>query len=112
MTAVAATTETKPSPPPVEKIRISVDGREIEVPKLMPDWQGRLQPPTMLQACALAGMDIPHYCYHPKLPVAGNCRICLVEFGLPMIGPDRKAVLDEDGKPKITKPVPPSEPTP
>src|ERR1051326_9007110 len=108
----AATTESKPAPPPppVEKIKIKVDGRAIEVPKLMPDWQGKLQPTTMLQACALAGVEVPHYCYHPKLPVAGNCRMCLVEFGLPMIGPDRKPVLNEDGTPKITKQVLPYEP--
>ena len=46
--STAATTETKPAPPPVEKIKIKVDGREIEVPKLMRDWQGKLQPTTML----------------------------------------------------------------
>src|SRR6266487_443359 len=107
----ALTTESKPAPPPVEKLKIKVDGRELEVPKLLPDWQGKLQPTTMLQACALAGVEIPHYCYHPKLPVAGNCRMCLVEFGLPMIGPDRKPVLNEDGAPKITKQVLPYEPT-
>src|SRR3989442_7227809 len=90
--------ETKPAAPPVERIKIKVDGRELEVPKLMPDWQGRLQPTTMLQACALAGFDIPHYCYHPKLPVARNRRMCLVGFGLPMIGPDRQAGLHEDRK--------------
>jgi len=107
----ATTTETKPSPPPVEKIRIRVGGREIKVPKLMPDWQGKPQPTTMLQACALAGIEVPHYCYHPKLPVAGNCRMCLVEFGLPMMGPDRKPVLNEDGTTKIAKQVLPYEPT-
>ena len=105
------TATTEPAPPPVERIKIKVDGREIEVPKLMPDWQGRLQPTTMLQACALAGLEVPHYCYHPKLPVAGNCRMCLVEFGLPLIGPDRKPVLNEEGTPKITRQVLPYEPT-
>src|SRR5881396_2507257 len=109
--ASTTTTEPKPAPPLVEKLKIKVDGREVEVPKLMLDWQGKLQPTTMLQACALAGVEIPHYCYHPKLPVAGNCRMCLVEFGLPMIGPDRKPVLNEDGTPKITKQVLPYEPT-
>src|SRR5947207_4452227 len=110
MSAAAATTESKPVPPPVEKVKIKVDGREIEVPKLMPDWQGKLQPTTMLQACALAGIEVPHYCYHPKLPVAGNCRMCLVEFGLPLIGPDRKPVLNQDGLPKIARQVLPYEP--
>jgi NADH-quinone oxidoreductase subunit G len=112
--SAAPTTETKPAtaaPPLVEKIKIKVDGREIEVPKMMPDWQGKLQPTTMLQACQLAAKEVPHYCYHPKLPIAGNCRMCLVEFGTPMIGPDRKPVLNEDGSAKIAKSVLPYEPT-
>jgi NADH-quinone oxidoreductase subunit G len=87
-----------------------VDGRKVEVPKLMPDWQGKLQPTTMLQACALASVEIPHYCYHPKLPIAGNCRMCLVEFGLPAMGPDRNPILNEDGTPKIVRQTLPYEP--
>ncbi len=112
--SAAPTTETKPAPaapPPSDKIKIKVDGREIEVPKMMPDWQGKMQPTTMLQACQLAGQEVPHYCYHPKLPVAGNCRMCLVEFGTPMMGPDRKPVLNEDGTPKIARSVLPYEPS-
>src|SRR5438093_4792036 len=108
--SATTTPEPKALQPPTEKIKLKVDGREVEVPKLMPDWQGKLQPTTMLQACALAGIEVPHYCYHPKLPVAGNCRMCLVEFGLPMLGPDRKPVLNEDGSPKITRQVLPYEP--
>jgi NADH-quinone oxidoreductase subunit G len=104
------TTETKPAPPPVETVKIKVDGREMDVPKMLPDWQGKLQATTMLQACSLAGVDVPHYCYHPKLPVAGNCRMCLVEFGTPMMGPDRKPVLNPDGTPKIARSVLPYEP--
>jgi NADH-quinone oxidoreductase subunit G len=113
--STVATNETKPAAPaaspPVEKIKIKIDGREVEVPKLMPDWQGKLVPTTMLQACHLAGHEVPHYCYHPKLPIAGNCRMCLVEFGLPAMGPDRKPVLNEDGSPKIAKQVLPYDPT-
>ncbi len=97
-------------PPPVEKIRIKVDGRDVEVPKLSPNWQGKLEPTTMLQAIQIAGGEVPHYCYHPKLPVAGNCRMCLVEFGTPMMGPDRKPVLNPDGTPKIARSVLPYEP--
>jgi NADH-quinone oxidoreductase subunit G len=108
--SAASTTETKPAPPPVETIKIKVDGREIDVPKLMPDWQGKPQATTMLQACAFAGVEVPHYCYHPKLPIAGNCRMCLVEFGTPMLGPDRKPVLNPDGTPKIARSVLPYEP--
>ena len=41
--SAAPTTEPKPAPPPVETIKVKVDGREIDVPKMMPDWQGKLQ---------------------------------------------------------------------
>ncbi|MDE3067809.1 MAG: molybdopterin-dependent oxidoreductase [Verrucomicrobiota bacterium] len=101
--STAATTETKPATPAIEKIKVKVDGREIEVPKLMPDWSGKLTPTTMIQACELAKTDVPHYCYHPKLPVAGNCRMCLVEFGTPALGPDRKPILNPDGAPQVRK---------
>ena len=81
-----------------------MDGKEIAVPKTMPDpLTGKPIPTTMIQACALAKVDVPHYCYHPKLPVAGNCRMCLVEFGTPAMGPDRKPVMNPDGTPKIAK---------
>jgi NADH-quinone oxidoreductase subunit G len=100
--------EAKPAAPatpsPVEKTKVKVDGREIEVPKTMPDpLTGRPVPTTMIQATTLAKVDVPHYCYHPKLPVAGNCRMCLVEFGTPAMGPDRKPVMNPDGTPKIAK---------
>ncbi len=101
--SAALTTEVKPAPPAIEKIKVKVDGREVEVPKLTPDWQGKLAPTTMLQACDIAKKEVPHYCYHPKLPIAGNCRMCLVEFGTPALGPDRKPVMNPDGTPKIAK---------
>lgn len=103
-----ATAEAKPA---VETIRIKIDGKDYDVPKTMPDWQGKPQPTTMLQACKFAGIEIPHYCYHPKLPVAGNCRMCLIHFGMPKMGPDRKPVMNEDGTPQIMKSVLPYEPT-
>jgi len=37
-----------------------VDGREVDVPKLTPDWQGKLAPTTMLQACEHREADVPH----------------------------------------------------
>jgi NADH-quinone oxidoreductase subunit G len=101
--STAATTETKPAAPAIEKIKVKVDGREIEVPRLAADWSGKLTPTTMIQACELAKTEVPHYCWHPKLPVAGNCRMCLVEFGTPALGPDRKPVMNPDGTPKIAK---------
>jgi NADH-quinone oxidoreductase subunit G len=101
--STATTTETRPAPA-VEKIKVKVDGREIEVPKTVPDpISGKPIPTTMIQACAMINVDVPHYCYHPKLPVVGNCRMCLVEFGTPALGPDRKPVMNPDGTPKIAK---------
>ena len=85
-------------------IKVRVNGKEVEAPKTMPDpVSGKPLPTTMIQACAMAQVDVPHYCYHPKLPVAGNCRMCLVEFGTPAIGPDRKPILNPDGTPRIAK---------
>src|SRR3982751_4745448 len=49
--------------------KLTVDGVEIEVP----------QGATVLQACELAGKEIPRFCYHERLSIAGNCRMCLVE---------------------------------
>jgi NADH-quinone oxidoreductase subunit G len=101
---MTSTSEVNPALRPVEKIKVKVDGKELEVPKTVPDpISGKPLPTTMIQAAAIANVDVPHYCYHPKLPVAGNCRMCLVEFGTPAMGPDRKPILNPDGTPKITK---------
>src|ERR1044071_493541 len=54
----------------MDPVKIAVDGREIITEK------GK----TLIQAAEEAGIDIPHYCYHPKLTIAGNCRMCLVEI--------------------------------
>ncbi len=70
----------------------------------MPDpITGKPVPITMIQACHAINVSVPHYCYHPKLPVAGNCRMCLVEFGTPAMGPDRKPIFNPDGSVKIAK---------
>jgi NADH-quinone oxidoreductase subunit G len=85
-------------------ISVTVDGRKLEVPRLMPQpVTGDMIPTTMMQACEIAGVRVPHYCYHPKLPVSGNCRMCLVEFGTPALGPDRQPLLHPDGTPQIRK---------
>ncbi|WP_316198663.1 NADH-quinone oxidoreductase subunit NuoG [Bradyrhizobium sp. SZCCHNS2002] len=49
--------------------KIIIDGKEIDVP---PEY-------TLLQACEAAGAEIPRFCYHERLSIAGNCRMCLVE---------------------------------
>jgi NADH-quinone oxidoreductase subunit G len=66
-------------------IVVNIDGREIAVP-----------PGTnMIEAARLLGIDIPHFCYHAKLSVAGNCRMCLVEMGRPAADPATKQpILD------------------
>ena len=55
----------------------------------------------MIEACAQAGVYVPRYCYHNKLSSPGNCRMCLIEMGMPKMGPDRKPELGSDGKPTI-----------
>ena len=75
-----------------DQVTINLDGKEVEVPAGM----------NLVDAVALHGKEIPHYCYHPQLSVAGNCRMCLIEMGTPMR--DRgtgEAILEEDGSPKI-----------
>jgi NADH-quinone oxidoreductase subunit G len=99
----ATTTSPRPAAPAVETLAVKVDGKAVVVPKLTPDHAGKPVATTMLQACEAAGVTVPHYCYHPRLPVAGNCRMCLVEFGTPVLGPDRKPILNPDGSPKINK---------
>lgn len=85
-------------------VTVTVDGRPVTLPRSTPDpLTGKAVPTTMIQACFAAGVMVPHYCYHPKLPIAGNCRMCLVEFGTPALGADRKPVLSPDGTPKITR---------
>jgi NADH-quinone oxidoreductase subunit G len=107
-----ATKQTSSAPPPVETITVHVDGQPLTVPRTLPDpMTGRALPTTMIQACELAGVTVPHYCYHPKLPVAGNCRMCLVEYGVPAMGPDRQPILNADGTPRIVKQMLPYDPT-
>ncbi|MTI01857.1 NADH-quinone oxidoreductase subunit NuoG [Roseibium sp. RKSG952] len=49
--------------------KINIDGQEIEVDGAM----------TLIQACEQAGVEVPRFCYHERLSIAGNCRMCLVE---------------------------------
>lgn len=101
--AEALTVSVPSRPPAAETMTVKVDGRTVMVPRLTPDWSGKLVPTTMLQACEQAGVTVPHYCYHPRLPVAGNCRMCLVEYGTPTLGPDRQPLRRPDGSFVIQK---------
>ena len=49
--------------------KVVIDGTEVEVDGAM----------TLIQACEVAGVEIPRFCYHERLTIAGNCRMCLVE---------------------------------
>jgi NADH-quinone oxidoreductase subunit G len=53
-----------------DTFKLVVDGTEIEVPRSY----------TLLQACEAAGAEIPRFCYHERLSIAGNCRMCLVDW--------------------------------
>ncbi|MEL7042799.1 MAG: NADH-quinone oxidoreductase subunit NuoG [Pseudomonadota bacterium] len=50
--------------------KLTIDGQEVEVPRSY----------TLMQACEEAGAEIPRFCYHERLSVAGNCRMCLVQW--------------------------------
>ncbi len=76
----------------VKLLNVQVDGEWIQVPAGT----------RLIEACKMAGKFVPHYCYHPKLSSPGNCRMCLIEMGMPpRPGPDGKVPLDEEGRPVI-----------
>jgi NADH-quinone oxidoreductase subunit G len=56
--------------------RVTVDGKVVEVPN----------DANALEACRAAGVEVPHFCYHPRLSIVGQCRMCMVEVeGVPKI---------------------------
>lgn len=78
--------------PPKNLVSLTIDGKQVSVP------DGTL----IVNAAMQIGINIPVFCYHPKMEPVGMCRQCLVEVGRPLI--DRasgKAVLEADGSPKI-----------
>jgi NADH-quinone oxidoreductase subunit G len=80
-------------PAPTDLITVNIDGRDVSVPKGT----------NMIEAARRVSVDVPFYCYHSKLSVVGNCRMCLVEMGMPAVDPATKApVMDPaTGKQKI-----------
>src|SRR5512140_1467508 len=75
-----------------KQVSITIDGRQMQVPEGM----------LVVDAAKMADIDIPVFCYHPKMEPVGMCRMCLVEIGRPMM--DRttgKPILDDKGEPKI-----------
>ena len=78
--------------------KLIVDGTEIDVP---PEY-------TLLQACEAAGAEIPRFCFHERLSIAGNCRMCLVEVSAgrrsrrpPAPWGVRDLMPNKDGSPKV-----------
>ncbi len=82
-----------------QTVKINVNGTDYEV----------LAGQNVLEACRSIGIEIPYFCYHPNLKVAGSCRMCLVRIGMP--ARDRQTgqlVKNADGTPKIAWPPKPS----
>ena len=76
---------------PVQMLNVQIDGVWHQFPKGT----------RVIEACTQAGKFVPRYCYHAKLSSPGNCRMCLIEMGMPKMTPDRKPVIGPDGKPEI-----------
>src|SRR5438067_13446644 len=76
---------------PPQIVNVQIDGEWKQFPKGT----------RVIEACNSSGKFIPRYCYHPKLSSPGNCRMCLIEMGMPKMGPDRKPIIGADGKPEI-----------
>ncbi|TAE76291.1 MAG: NADH-quinone oxidoreductase subunit L [Verrucomicrobia bacterium] len=91
MSEPAATVEAKlPKDLAAERgmVNVQIDGVWLQVPRGM----------RMIEACKLAQKEVPHYCYHPKLTAPGNCRMCLVQMGMPpRPAPGQDPVRDADG---------------
>ncbi len=80
------------APPPVDLVNVQIDGVWLKFPKGT----------RMIEACKQAKKEVPHYCYHPKLSSPGNCRMCLVEMGMPpRPAPGQEPEKDEHGMAKI-----------
>jgi NADH-quinone oxidoreductase subunit G len=78
---------------PPQMVNVQINGVWHEFPKGT----------RVIEACEKAGSYVPRYCYHKKLSSPGNCRMCLIEMGLPKMGPDRKPELGADGKSIINR---------
>jgi NADH-quinone oxidoreductase subunit G len=70
-------------------VNVLVDGVWHNMPKGL----------NVVEAVERAGGFLPHYCYHPKLSVVGNCRMCLFEMGMPKTDAERKPILNDCGLP-------------
>jgi NADH-quinone oxidoreductase subunit G len=72
-------------------LNVQVDGVWMQFPKGL----------NAVEVARRVGKFIPHYCYHPKLSIPGNCRMCLIEVGSPKMDAARKMVMAADNHPEI-----------
>ena len=72
-------------------LNVQVDGVWMQFPKGL----------NAVEVARRVGKFIPHYCYHPKLSISGNCRMCLIEVGSPKMDAARKVVMAADNHPEI-----------
>jgi NADH-quinone oxidoreductase subunit G len=72
-------------------LNVQVDGVWMQFPKGL----------NVVEVARRVGKFVPHYCYHPKLSIPGNCRMCLIEVGSPKMDAARKMVMAADNHPEI-----------
>lgn len=73
-------------------VNVQIDDHWIQVPRGT----------RIIEACKLAEQEVPHYCYHPKLSSPGNCRMCLVQMGMPpRLAPGQEPSFNDQGYQEI-----------
>ncbi|MDD5260616.1 MAG: molybdopterin-dependent oxidoreductase [Methylacidiphilales bacterium] len=77
--------------PETPLVNVNFNGKWIQVPKGA----------NVVEVTREQDEFLPHYCYHPKLSISGNCRMCLFEMGTPKMDAKRQPVMGADGKPEI-----------
>lgn len=76
----------------LKQISLTIDGTQLTMPEGI----------MIVDAAKAVGIDIPVFCYHPKMEPVGMCRMCLVEVGRPLMDRNTgRPMLDDDGQPKL-----------
>jgi NADH-quinone oxidoreductase subunit G len=85
----------------IKLVNVTIDGVPLQVPK------GE----RIIESARRAGIDIPYFCYHPRLSMenGANCRMCLVEMAMPRTGPDGTVTLARHPKPQTACSLPADE---
>lgn len=94
-------TELSLNPESADKVTIKVNGIEVQVPKNE----------NVIESARRAGVDIPYFCYHPRLSKgdAANCRMCLVDVYMPRKNPDGSVIMAKMPKPQTACTLPAAE---